>query len=314
MADELGLDSLGCCRLCPRGCGVDRLAGQRGYCRAGRLARVSLVSLHQWEEPCLTGPRGAGTVFFAHCNLGCVFCQNALISQSREPAGYEVEEARLAEIFLEQQARGAATLDLVTPTHYAPQITAALQLARERGLGLPVVWNCGGYESSSLIRPLAEAGVNVFLPDIKFATAEAAARYAGAADYPERAREVLQAMVEAVGAPVLDAEGILTRGVLVRHLVLPGRRRESMALLDWLWESFGDNILLSLMNQYTPLGRAAELKEINRRVTTFEYESVVDHALELGFTRAYIQQGREAASAEYVPDFDGSGVLPGREK
>jgi len=308
--EELSLTALAACRLCPRRCGVNRLAGQRGYCRAGRLVKVSLVSLHQWEEPCIAGDRGAGTVFFAHCNLGCVFCQNSLISQGEEPAGYEVDEVRLAEIFLEQQGRGAATLDLVTPTHYAPQLAAALQLAKEKGLTLPVVWNCGGYENASLLRGLVEAGVTVFLPDIKFATAETAARYAGAADYLARAREAITAMVEAVGAPQLNREGILVRGVLVRHLVLPGKRKESMALLEWLWESFGDRVLLSLMNQYTPLGRAAEFKEINRRVTTFEYDSVVERALELGFTKAYIQQGREAASAEYVPSFDGSGVLP----
>lgn len=300
------LPALGRCVLCPRRCGVNRSAGERGYCGAGRLARVALVSLHPWEEPCVAGKTGAGTVFFSHCSLRCAFCQNAPISHGAQ--GIDVTEARLAEIFLEQQARGAATLDLVTPTHFAPQIVAALREARARGLTLPVVWNSGGYERSETIRAVA-GDVDVFLPDLKYMDEKSAAECSDARDYFSFASAAIAAMVGTKGTPVLRGDGVLARGVLVRHLVLPGRRRESMRLLDWLWRNFGNRVMLSLMGQYTPLHGAATIKGLNRRLTTFEYRSVVEYALALGITRCYVQE-RGAASEEFVPLFDGSGVLP----
>ena len=304
MADG-GIFALSPCRLCPRDCGADRLAGARGYCGAGAAAEVALATLHPWEEPCLTGKKGAGTVFFSHCSLRCVFCQNSAISS--EGRGVAVSEARLAEIFLEQEARGAATLDLVTPTHYAPQILAALQDARARGLRLPIVWNSSGYEKAALVERLA-ADVDVFLPDLKYLSEDAAIRYAAAPGYFHWAKDAIRAMVRAKGRPVMERNGVLRSGVLVRHLVLPGRRHESMALLDWLWEDFGDDVWLSLMNQYTPLYRAAAFPEINRPLTTFEYQSVVEYALRLGITRCYVQEGK-TASEKFVPVFDGRGVI-----
>lgn len=304
MAEDARL-SLSPCRLCPRDCGVDRITGARGYCGAGALAKVALASLHPWEEPCLTGEKGAGTVFFSHCSLRCVFCQNAAISSAG--GGIEVSAARLADIFLAQEGRGAATLDLVTPTHYAPQILAALADARGRGFSLPVVWNTSGYEKAAIVERVADA-VDVFLPDLKYRDEATAIRYAAAPGYFRYAKGAIRAMVRAKGAPVFGEDGILRSGVLVRHLVLPGRRHESMALLDWLWAEFGDDILLSLMNQYTPLYRAAEFPEINRTLTTFEYQSVVDHALRLGITRCYVQEGK-TASETFVPVFDGRGVV-----
>lgn len=294
------------CEICPRRCGVNRLEGERGYCGAGRLARAALVSLHPWEEPCIAGETGAGTVFFSYCSLRCLFCQNAVISH--EENGIDVTEERLAEIFLEQQERGAATLDLVTPTHFAPQILAALHMAKARGLTIPVVWNSSGYEQSETIRAIAEE-IDVFLPDLKYIDEKSAAECSDAPDYFSYASAAVKAMVEAKGAPVFRADGILARGVLVRHLILPGKRKESMRVLEWLWETFGDRVLLSLMGQYTPMYRAAEAKGLDRKLTTFEYESVVDHALELGITRCYVQE-RGAASEEFVPKFDGTGVLP----
>ncbi len=296
--------SLSDCRLCSRDCGVNRLTGERGFCGAGNKLRVALAALHPWEEPCLVGEKGAGTVFFSHCSLRCVFCQNAVISS--EGGGLAIDVPRLAEIFLEQEGRGAATLDLVTPTHYAPQILAALAKAKEEGLTLPVVWNSSAYEKAALVEKIAGV-VDVFLPDLKYMKASTAGRYSAAADYFPRAKEAIRTMVRLKGAPVFDARGVLRSGVLVRHLVLPGRRKESMALLDWLWGEFGDTVLLSLMNQYTPLYRAAEFPEINRRLTTFEYQSVVEHALALGVTRCYVQEGK-SASAKFVPAFDGRGV------
>ena len=299
---------LSCCTLCPRNCGVDRLSGVTGFCGAGRFARVALVSLHKWEEPCLVGAdgRGAGTVFFSHCNLRCCFCQNHEISH--EGKGIDVTDERLSEIFLEQQSRGAATLDLVTPTHFVPQILHALALAKAQGFHLPVVYNSGAYETVETIEALAGA-VDIYLPDLKYMEETSARDYSAAPDYPAAARAAIEAMFRQVGPAQFAADGQMTRGVLVRHLVLPGCRHESMKILDWLHETFGDKIQVSLMNQYTPMYHASEHKNLSRRLTTFEYESVVDHALDLGMTRVYTQE-RRAASEEYVPSFDGSGVAP----
>ncbi len=304
-SEKLSMEALEHCVLCPRRCGVNRLEGEHGYCGAGRLARVALVSLHPWEEPCIAGKNGAGTVFFSHCILRCLFCQNAVISH--EEYGIDVTEERLAEIFLEQQDRGAATLDLVTPTHFAAQILTALRMAKVQGLTLPVVWNSSGYERAEIVGALADE-IDVFLPDLKYYDEKSAAECSDARDYFSHASTAIEAMVEAKGAPVLRENGILQSGVLVRHLILPGKRKESMKLLDWLWEKFGDRVLLSLMGQYTPMYRAAEIKGLNRKLTTFEYESVVDHALDLGVTHCYVQE-RGAASEEFVPKFDGTGVI-----
>ena len=295
---------LSSCQLCPRRCGVNRLQGQKGWCGAGAEVRVALVSLHPWEEPCIAGDRGAGTVFFSHCNLGCIFCQNYEISH--EGQGEEISGERLTQVFLEQQSRGASTLDLVTPVHYAPQILAALDRAKQQGFSLPVVWNSSGYESTELIEAL-KGYVDVFLPDLKYREAASAERYSHAADYFPAAAAAIGKMVELAGPPVFDEDGLMRRGVLVRHLVLPGHRKESMQLLDWLWESFGNRIWLSLMNQFTPMHHTADYPEINRRLTTFEYDSVVNHALDIGITQCYMQEGK-TASVKFVPDFDGSGV------
>lgn len=293
------------CTLCPRACGVNRLNGERGFCGAGENVKVALVSLHPWEEPCLVGDKGAGTVFFSHCSLRCVYCQNSIISS--EGKGVEVDVQRLSEIFLEQQERGAATLDLVTPTHYAPQIIAALKIARENGFLLPVVWNSSGYETVPMIEEIAPF-VDVFLPDFKYCSKKMAADYSAAADYFLVATQAIKRMTELKGTLRFKENGIITNGVIIRHLVLPGGRKDSMAILDWIADNVADKVKISLMNQYTPLYRAAEHKEINRRLTTFEYESVVNYAFDLGLTDCYVQE-KGAAREEYVPDFDGSGVM-----
>ena len=291
------------CRLCPRACGVDRYE-RAGFCGAGEKACIALVSLHPWEEPCLTGDKGAGTVFFSYCNLRCCFCQNYEISHGGK--GEEVTEERLAEIFLEQQERGAATLDLVTPTHYVPQIISALGLARAKGFSLPVVYNSSAYEKVGTIEAL-QGMVDIYLPDLKYFSGESARAYSEAKDYPEVAKAAIRAMFQQVGPLQFREDGSLESGVIVRHMVLPGHRRESMEILDWLWQEFGDEVQLSLMSQYTPMYRAGEHKNLSRRLTTFEYDSVVEHALKLGITRCYTQE-RRAASEEYVPEFDGRGV------
>ncbi len=293
------------CRLCPRSCQVDRSAGEKGYCRAGSRPAVALASIHRWEEPCLSGSAGAGTVFFSRCNLRCAFCQNHAISH--EGFGVEVDIPRLAAIFLEQQARGVHNLDLVSPTHYAPQVVEALSLARQSGLSLPVVWNSNAYEAVSTVGLLA-GQVSIFLPDLKYHDAAYSGRYSDAPDYFVHASRAIARMVELAGPPAFDAAGIISSGVIVRHLAMPGLAADSRRLLEWLWQTFGNDIYLSLMNQYTPLHRAALYREIDRRLTTLEYEKLIDYAAELGFENCFIQQGR-TASADYVPAFNGDGVL-----
>ena len=287
------------CRLCPRRCGANRASGARGFCGADDTVRVARTMLHRWEEPCLVGAHGAGAVFFSHCTLRCVYCQNHEISRGERGEALTVGE--LAARFLSLQPQGAATLDLVTPTHYAPQILAALRHARIGGLSLPVVWNTSGYETPETIAML-DGSVDIYLPDLKYATAESGRRYSAAPDYAAAARSAIDAMVAQLGPVSFAPDGRLLRGVLVRHLVLPGHRRESVAIVRRLWEAFGDDIQLSLMRQYTPLYRAAEFPPLHRTLTTFEYESVVDTARALGMTRVYVQ-GAEAAGTRYVPDF-----------
>ncbi len=290
------------CELCPRRCGVDRAAGQRGFCGAGARVKIALVSLHRWEEPCLTGARGAGTVFFSHCTMRCAFCQNYDVS--RGAIGVEVSAARLAEIFLEQQRRGAATLDLVTPTHYAPQIVEALDAARSRGFSLPVVFNCGGYENAETIDAL-RGYVDVYLPDLKYYGDEHARKYSQAPGYFARASRAIERMAEQTG-PCRFQNGVMTRGVIVRHLVLPGLYRDSFKLLDWLSGRFGGSVYVSLMNQFTPMPRcSARFPELGRRLTTLEYQKVVARAEELGMENCFVQSGG-AAKEEYIPVFDGT--------
>ena len=290
------------CELCPQKCRVDRV-NKFGFCKAGENLRVALVSLHRWEEPCLVGDRGAGTIFFAHCNLKCVYCQNFAISHDGHGADISVE--RLAEIFLEQQRRGAANVELVTPTHYTPQICAAIDIARDGGLTLPIVWNSNAYENPSTLE-LLRGRVDIFLPDVKYFSEDVARKFSAAPNYFAVATAAVEKMFELVGTAQI-VNGQMIRGVIVRHLVLPNFRRDAMKIVDWLHATFGDEIFISLMNQYTPIYRAFEHKKISRRLTTFEYQSVVDHAAELGITKCFVQVGK-TADAKFIPNFDLSGV------
>ena len=232
--------------------------------------------------------------------MRCLFCQNHKISA--EGFGIEVSVERLAQIFIEQQSRGAANIELVTPTHYTDQLIAALKIAKSNGLTLPVVWNSNGYELPSTIDRL-NGLVDIYLPDLKYFDARLAVEYSSAPNYFEHASRAIRTMVEQIGRPVFDGEKMI-RGVLVRHLILPNHRRDSMSILDWLYQTFGDDICISLMNQYTPMFRAESCKTLNRRLTTFEYQSVVDHAIELGITQCFVQTVG-ASSTEFVPHFDG---------
>jgi len=291
------------CTLCPRACGVDRTAGQRGRCGAGIEVRAARAALHRWEEPCISGTRGSGAVFFSHCPLGCVYCQNAAIS--RGGAGRTVSSERLSEIFLSLQAQGAHNLNLVTPMHYAPQIVRALERVRGR-LRIPVVVNCGGYESPETIR-LFEGLADIWLPDYKYTDAAVAARYSAASDYPETALAAIDEMVRLTGPAVLGKDGLLRRGVLIRHLLLPGALAQSMQAVRTLWERYGDDVLLSLMSQYTPMGSDARFPLLARRVAPRHYEALCGYAASLGVTRCYVQEP-SSADAGFIPPFDGEGL------
>ncbi|MBQ6759454.1 MAG: radical SAM protein [Selenomonadaceae bacterium] len=290
------------CELCPRRCKVDRV-NQLGFCGAGENLRVALVSLHEWEEPCLIGERGAGTIFFSHCNLRCVYCQNFAISQ--EGFGAEISIERLAEIFLEQQERGAANIELVTPTHYADKICLAIDLAKARGLTLPIVWNSNAYETLETLETL-RGRVDIFLPDLKYFDDTAAKNFSNAPNYFAVAAAAIRKMFDLVGSALFEG-GQMLRGVLVRHLVLPNHRRDAIKIVDWLYSTFGDEIFISLMNQYTPVFRANEFKKISRTLTTFEYNSVVEHAGRLGIKNCFVQLGK-TADKSFIPDFNLDGV------
>ena len=291
------------CILCPRNCHADRTK-QYGFCHASSEVEVALVSLHKWEEPCLSGKNGAGTVFFSHCSMKCIFCQNHEIST--EGKGLKVSIERLAEIFLEQQQRKAHCLELVTPTHYVPQIIKALNIAKQNGLNIPVVYNCSGYEKVETLHAL-RGYIDVFLPDFKYFYSETAKEYSNAPDYPEVAKKVIDKMYELVGKPVFK-DDIMQKGVIIRHLILPWQYKESMQIVKYIWETYHDDVYLSLMNQYTPMYKALSHPKLKRKLTTFEYNKVVDFASDLGFTNCYIQQGK-TATKDFVPDFNGENVL-----
>ena len=298
------------CRMCPRACGADRAAGQTGFCGAGGQLYAARAALHHWEEPCLSGApedtRGSGTVFFTGCALRCCYCQNYAISQGN--VGKAITTERLTEIFLRLQRDGARNLNLVTATQYLPWVTEALDAARARGLTLPVVYNTGGYETVETVRAL-EPYVDVWLTDFKYAAPELAGRLSGAPDYPAVAQAALRQMLLQTGAPVYDGEGFLQRGVIVRHLALPGCVADSKAVLQTLARlraECGVPFLTSLMSQFTPFYKAAE-HGLGRRITTYEYRQVVEEAIRLGLTDGYMQE-KSSAREEYTPPFDLEGV------
>lgn len=292
------------CCLCPRRCGVRRGQGQRGFCGADDTIRVARASLHMWEEPPLTGNNGSGTVFFSGCSMRCVYCQNRAISQGS--AGKPVSVQRLAEIFLEQQERGAHNLNLVTGDHYIPQILAALTDAKARGLHLPVVWNCSGYQSADGLR-LLEGFVDIWLADFKYLSPERAERYSKASDYPEVAWNAAEEMFRQQPKACFDADGIMQRGVIFRHLLLPDGLEDGKNVLQKLFSRFGNRVWYSLMSQYTPMPGLDAYPELQRRVSEAEYDALVDFCVDLGMENAFVQEG-QAAVESFIPAFDGEGV------
>ena len=284
---------------------MDRHAGRSGYCGETAQIRVARTSLHQWEEPCITGEYGSGTVFFSGCNLKCVFCQNHNIADSSVGQVFTVEE--MAEAFLRLQEKNASNINLVTAGHFADQVAEALRMAKQNGLHIPVVYNSSGYENVETLRKL-EGLVDVYLPDLKFFSADISRDYAGAADYFEVASKAIEEMVHQVGEPVFDEEtGNMVRGVIVRHLVLPGHTKESIEILTYLHRMYGNRIYISMMSQFTPVVPQEKFVNLNRTLTKREYSKVVDYALELGMENAFIQDGNVARES-FIPEFDCSYV------
>ena len=294
------------CALCPRRCGADRAAGQAGCCGAAGTLKVARAALHFWEEPCISGTRGSGTVFFSGCALKCCYCQNYPISA--ESFGREITVERLAEIFLELQSQGAHNINLVTPGQWQPWIIAALDKARADGLRLPIVCNTGGYETAESVARW-QGYIDIWLADLKYVSPALSAQLSAAPDYFAVAKTAIEAMMAQAGRPVCDAEGMMRRGVILRHLALPGHIDDSFAVLDQMaaWNDADPGCFVpSLMSQYTPFYRAAEAG-IGRRITTYEYRRVVNYAVDKGLAAGYMQQ-RSSAKEEYTPAFDLSGV------
>ena len=327
------------CRLCGRRCGINRTL-RAGRCGMTERVYAARAALHMWEEPCISGKEGSGTVFFTGCPLGCVFCQNREIALGRrrtsqrgmasafgvrvsgesvfeasenigsydETIGVPVTEEQLAETFLDLEGQCANNINLVTPTHFVPQIIRAVRIARARGLAIPIVYNTGSYETEETVRSL-EGTVDVFLPDLKFMDPEISDRYAKAPDYFEVAERAIRGMVEIAGQPAFDDRGMMKRGVIVRHMVLPGHTKDSKRIIGYLHETYGEKIYVSIMNQYTPMpGIGDGFPELARRVTKREYGRVVDYAIELGMENVFIQEGPTAAES-FIPEFDGTGLI-----
>ena len=293
------------CTLCPRMCKIDRHS-TLGYCKADSTLKIARASLHPWEEPCISGTRGSGTIFFSGCNLKCVFCQNHTLSH--ENFGKEITIDRLAEIFLELQAKGAHNINLVTATHYLPSIREALDLLGSQ-LTIPVVYNCGGYERVETIQEYSKY-IDIYLPDLKYYDSGLSSKYSQAGDYFSQASRAIEEMIRLSGGLSWNPEhpDLLDRGVIIRHMVLPGAKEDSIRLLHWLNDKLPKGTyLLSLMSQYTPFHRSADYPEINRRITSYEYNKVLDTAIDLGLVHGYMQE-KSSAKEEYTPPFDLSGV------
>ena len=291
------------CNICPRNCNVDR-SEKTGYCAMTDTVKISRAALHMWEEPCISGEKGSGTVFFSGCNMKCVFCQNKDISTGG--FGKEITIERLAEIFLELQDKGALNINLVTPTHYTLQIIDAVKVARENGLKLPIVYNTSSYENVETIKML-EGIVDVWLPDFKYMDNAAAQRYSKAPDYVENAKAAIAEMVRQQPDCVFNEDGIIQKGVIVRHLVLPEQTQQAKDAIEYLYDSYGDDIFISIMSQYTPCTDLGDYPEINRKLTPQEYDDVVDFAVEIGVENGFLQEG-ESASESFIPPFNLEGV------
>ena len=292
------------CLLCPRKCGINRRTGQTGVCGVSSEIKVARAALHYWEEPCISGKKGSGAVFFSGCSLHCVFCQNREISDGK--AGKVISKERLSDIFMELAVKGANNINLVTPGQYIPDIVWAVNDAKSRGMKLPIIYNTSGYENVTELK-LLEGIVDVYLPDFKYMDSTLSARYSRAKDYPSVAKQALSEMVRQQPDVVIDdATGLIQKGVIVRQLLLPGHVNDAKAVLKYLYDTYHDHVYISMMSQFTPIA-LKDYPEINRTVTRREYERLVDYAIEIGITNAFIQEG-DVAKDSFIPAFDCEGV------
>jgi len=287
------------CKICPRQCGINRYE-KKGLCGAGAEIRAAKAFLHQWEEPCISGTRGSGTIFLSGCNMKCVFCQNHNISQ--EHNGKEITIERLSEIMLELQAQAAANINFVTPTPYAHHIAEAVSAAKKQGLAIPIVYNTNGYETVETVEML-KGIVDIYLPDLKYYSDSYSLKYSGVRDYFRQASAAVAAMHAQVGYPEFDEAGMANKGVIIRHLILPGLWEDSKKIFEWIRGNIGKYAYVSIMSQYTPMYKSGVYGEISRRITPEEYDKVLDSFFEAGLENGFMQE-RESASSDYTPDFD----------
>ena len=287
------------CDLCPRGCSVDRYSNEIGYCGAGNRIKIARNALHYWEEPPISGTRGSGAVFFTYCNLHCVFCQNYEISKNH--VGRYIDINELSDIFIDLQNQGAHNINLVTPTHYSDLLIKALEMAKINGLKIPVVYNCGGYESVEALKRL-DGLVDIYLPDMKYYNDKYAIRYSKAKEYFKYCSMAISEMFKQTGKNIFDSKGIMQKGVIVRHLMLPGLLFDSKKIIDYLYKTYGDDIYISIMRQYTPMPHLEGFEELNRTIIQKYYDSLIEYASELGIKNAFVQSG-EAIGESFIPFF-----------
>jgi putative pyruvate formate lyase activating enzyme len=315
--DNNNLNMLNECKLCNRNCKVNRNNAETGFCKASNKIKLAKAFLHLWEEPPISQGNGSGTVFFSHCNFNCVFCQNYDISQGitemQNPnsktsvIGIDVSIERLSEIFLELQEKGANNINLVTPTHYVPQIIEALKIAKKNNLNIPILYNTNGYDSIETLKAL-NGYIDVYLPDFKYFNDKYALKYSKVSNYASNTIKVIDEMVNQVGTPKFDSEGRIIKGVIVRHLMLPGLLFDSKKIVDLLYNRYGNNIYISLMNQYVPMFNACNYPEINKRLNPKHYDSLINYALELGVTNGFIQD-EGSNTTDFIPSFNLDGIL-----
>ena len=275
------------CEICPHKCKIDRTKNQVGRCKSKDTVKVALASIHNFEEPCISGRNGSGTVFFSNCNMNCVFCQNYEISQ--QGLGKEISIERLAEIFIEQQSRGADNINLVSPTSYAVQIIEAIKIAKNNGLKIPIIYNTNGYENIETLK-LLEGYIDIYLPDLKYAENDLAKKYSKIENYFEIATSAIKEMYRQVGKNEYDENGIIKAGIIIRHLILPNHTENSKKVLKWISENMPKNITVSVMAQYFPTYKAKEIKDINRKITKYEYQKIENYLYSLDLENGYIQE------------------------
>ena len=289
------------CKICPHNCGVNRLNGNIGRCKSNGNIKLAMASIHNFEEPCISGENGSGTVFFSNCNMNCVFCQNYKISQ--QGLGREISIEELAEIFIDEQNKNAENINLVTPTMYVYHIIEAIKIVRNKGLKIPIVYNSNGYENVETIKKL-KGYIDIYLPDLKYYDDDLAFKYSGVKNYFENATSAIKEMYNQVGSPVLDENGMMKKGLIIRHLVLPNNLQNSKDVLKWINDNIDKKVFVSVMAQYFPTNKAKDFPEINRKLTKEEYEEIENYLYSLDLDNGYIQELGEHEE-EYVPDFEG---------